>query len=806
MDTAVASPDGRERRDFRLAPAAAGAWIACGFGVAWPAPVSLRISAGSLVVLVLAVAVSAFGRRSPGPWRAQAMAVSAVLAAALAVTGAEVAARACAVAPGLEARGEVEAVLRVVGRPQQVVAPGADGEPRLRVLAVAERLPGSAGPTRTSAPVLVLGPSSWSDLTPGQRVAASGRLRPVEPGDDVAALLIAHGAPSLIADAPIAQAAAARLRAGLLDATAHLPEHASALLPGIAVGDTSRLGPVMAEQVRHAALTHLVAVSGAHVSLVLAVVMALTLALARPVRIVVCAATLGGLVLLVGPEPSVLRAAAMGLVVLLAFALGRPAGALPALAAAVIALLLADPWASRSYGFALSVSATAGLVVLSGPWAARLSAVLPAPLAVALAVPAAAQIACAPILILLDPAVPVHGVLANAAVAPVVPIITILSLLATLLLPWLPQTAACLLFVAQGGTWWITQVAATVTSWPVALLPWWEGWPGALALAAVEAAILVLAIRAAWRRAAVRVLGPLLGLASALVLALAAHSGSRGWLVGALPQAWPPADWVIVQCDVGQGSALLARSGPQGATVMVDVGRDDGLAARCLHSAGVRRLDLLVLTHADADHTGGLTDVLASLEVGQALISGFDDGERDDRVLAALGAHQVPTRRAWVESEAGSGVLGSGSGAIEWSVVWPTARSLELAAPQDGNDQSLSVLLEVAGIVALVHGDIGAPAQSRLLASLAESGAQPRAIDIATMPHHGSPDQHPDLARVLAPTVALVSVGRDNDYGHPAESVVRSYQDQGVMVARTDECGPIAVSVRSGRLWVFGCD
>ena len=173
------------------------------------------------------------------------------------------------------------------------------------------------------------------------------------------------------------------------------------------------------------------------------------------------------------PGASVLRSAAMGGVLLLGLLLGRPRAALPALWTAILVLLAVDPWLAASFGFVLSVLATAGLLLAAGPLALRFGRVLPSPLAIALAVPVAAQLACLPALALLSPQLPVHGVLANVLAAPAVPPVTVLGLLATLVHPALPGLSEALAAWAGVATAWIASVATWCAHLPMTGAPWW---------------------------------------------------------------------------------------------------------------------------------------------------------------------------------------------------------------------------------------------------------------------------------------------------------------------------------------------
>jgi competence protein ComEC len=201
-------------------------------------------------------------------------------------------------------------------------------------------------------------------------------------------------------------------------------------------------------------------------------------------------------VALVHPTPSVLRAAAMGAVGVSALVLGRPARAVPALAATVVVLLVTDPWLAASIGFTLSVVATAGIVLLSHPLAAGLARTLPergSGVARVTAVPLAAQLACGPVVVMLAPALPTYAVPANLLVAPAIVPATILGVLAALVAPWWPAGGVLLARGAGWATWWVASVARGLAGLPGSQVPW-PGAPWGPVLLAVASAGVVLAL------------------------------------------------------------------------------------------------------------------------------------------------------------------------------------------------------------------------------------------------------------------------------------------------------------------------
>lgn len=455
-------------RDLRLLPAAVLGWCACLTATRLrPEGVAVLVLAGLAVVVAATARLRTpqrgrHRRAAPGRAAASLLLTAVVVTAALAWAGARSELRRATVEPLL--RTSVVATLRIDGEPRRV---GHD------TLLVRATLAAVEGGTARGVPVLVLADGSWWDVVVGSRVQARARVAPTAPGDPAGALLVPHEPPVLLARAPPLAAGVARLRAGLLRAVEGLDPQARGLVPGIALGDDRALPVALAEDLRTVSLTHVTAVSGAHVAMVLGLVMATLVRLPRPWRAGVAGVVLVGLVLLVHPSASVLRSAAMGAVLLLGLLLARPRAALPALWTSVLVLLAVDPWLASSFGFVLSVLATAGLLLGSGPLAAWLSRALPRPLAVALAVPLAAQLACLPALALLQPRMPVHAVLANTLAAPAVPPATVLGLAATLVAPVSASAAASLAGLAGVATAWVAAVATWCARLPLATLPWW---------------------------------------------------------------------------------------------------------------------------------------------------------------------------------------------------------------------------------------------------------------------------------------------------------------------------------------------
>ena len=363
----------------------------------------------------------------------------------------------------------------------------------------------------------VLGDTQWLSLPMGTRVRVRTRLRPTEAGRAEAAIIPKRAGVTVLGSPSGILGAVTSIRAGLAQAvgapgigapgtagageeTGLWPPGARSLVPGVALGDDHALPAPLREDMRTVSMTHLTAVSGQHVAIILGLGLEALGALPRRWRALLGAVMLTLLVILVRPSGSVLRAATMGAVMLLGVVAGRRAASVPALCAGAIVLLLIDPWQSRDYGFALSAVATAGIVIGSKPVAAHLSRRLPRWLAAAVALPLVAQAACGPILILLQPSVGAWSVPANLLSEPAAVIATISGLLAALIAPAWPAAAAVTVWPALAACSWMVWVAGFFAHLPGATLPWPEGLTGALALGACEIGVL-LAVSPRARRA-----------------------------------------------------------------------------------------------------------------------------------------------------------------------------------------------------------------------------------------------------------------------------------------------------------------
>ncbi len=608
---------------------------------------------------------------------------------------------------------------------------------------------------------------AWRALLPGQRLTAEGRLAAPRGGDLTAAVLWSTRAPVPHGSPPGLQRAAGTLRAGLQEACEPLPDERGGLLPGLVVGDTSQLPDSVREDFLDTGMTHLTAVSGSNVAIVVGAVLLLARwGRAGPwLAAGLCVVALVGFVILVRPSPSVVRAAAMGAIGLAALAVGRPRAALPALAAAVTVLVLVDPELAGDFGFALSVLATGGLLLLAPRWRDALRRRwVPVGVAEALAVPAAAQVACAPVVAGISGTVSLVAVPANLLVAPAIAPATVLGVVAAVLSPLWSTGAEFLAWLASWPAWWLVTVAHYGARAPAGALPWPAGVGGALLLAGLTLALLV-----AVRRRVVRRL--------VAVTAVAA-------VLGALPvrlvaAGWPPAGWVVVACAVGQGDALVLSAGP-GRGVVVDAGAEPGLVDRCLRRIGVREVPLLVISHFHHDHVGGVAGVFRGRRVTAVLAPSWSE--------PAFGRDLVQVAAGSTEMFSAPAGWGYRAGAVELTLIGPPAPMR--GTRSDPNNNSLVLLATVNGVRILLTGDAEIEEQQALLDHTPDGGLRAHVVKVA---HHGSAYQDPAFLDAVRPLVAVVPVGQENTYGHPDASVLDRLARGGARILRTDLDGDVAV-------------
>ncbi len=627
---------------------------------------------------------------------------------------------------------------------------------------------------------------------PGAVIAVHGRLERLGPYDAYERRRNAHALLRVESGRDTG-----RRRGGLLGAldgvrtraeqalTDGVPAPQGALARGMVLGQDGALSEAARDDFRATGLAHLVAASGANVLLLATLVLALATVAGcgLTTRLALALGLVAAYVPLAGAGPSIQRAGVMGAAGLVAALAGRAASRWYALLLAAAVTLVWSPRAAEDAGWQLSFAAVLALLALAPALRARLRrAGLPAGIAEALAVTAAATIGTAPLIALhferLSLVSLPANLLAAPAVAPVMGLGTIASAIGQVA-PGLAAPVASLAALPLGYLTWLAHRAAHLPSAQIAVPD-----PGVLGVAGIYAGAVLAAL--AWRRLQPRTRRP-----TAALAAVAATAASAALALGARAPG-PPRDLTVSFLDVGQGDATLVQHGR--AAVLVDTGPPDGAILARLRDAGVRRLDLLVLTHAALDHDGAARAVLGALPVGLVL-----DGEEATavpapgpfgaRAAARVGDLTAARRVRRIASDAGQ-VLRAGP--LELRVLWPRR---EPAAPRgaEPNDRATVIHLRDGAFDLLLTAD----AESDVTAAL-----DLPAVDALKVAHHGSDDPGlPGLLRRLRPRVAVIEVGRHNIYGHPTPATLAALRVVPI-VRRTDRDGTVRLTLHDGRMAV----
>jgi competence protein ComEC len=539
---------------------------------------------------------------------------------------------------------------------------------------------------------------------------------------------------------------------------------AGALIPGLVLGDTSLQSALFTEQMRRVGLSHLTAVSGANFALVATFLFWLLQFVTKKLktRLLVVGLILFLFIFLVRPTPSVLRAALMSAVVLLAKYFGDRSVGIPSLAAAISVLILVDPIQSTDPGFALSVLATAGILLLSPIIEKRLGRQVKNTWIVqAISIPVSATIFCLPVIVMLSNQISLVTVPANILVAPVIAPITILGFLAAILAPAIPLLSTFLIGIATPFAHWIVFISNAMAATPVV----------SFNRSITFIFLIAILAYAFWKGKQFLIF--LVIIMVSLQLSLN-HFG------------WPGSNWQVVNCDVGQGDGLVFNLGG-GNAIVIDVGPEPESIDNCLSKLGIKSIPLLVLTHFHSDHVGGLSAVVGKRKIGQVWISNLAKPEGSYQLamqqLLGLNVKVVQQGEQYFLPNFATKIL----------VVWPQVVQGQMPSlPGDGsevNNASISLIVKNDSISVFAGGDIEPAAQE-----LITNSGYLSAVDLLKVSHHGSAYQYLPLLDKLKPKVAVISVGQRNSYGHPDQQFISELKGRGIEVLRTDQSGGISLA------------
>lgn len=647
----------------------------------------------------------------------------------------------------------------------------------------------------------------------GDLVQVKGPLQPAPTDSDFGAFLARSGIGFTVRSpvvelvgsdgSPLAVLEGFRRQIAALIAMA-LPEPQAGLATAMAIGLRDLVPRDVAADFRASGLSHVVAISGWHITLIGAVVSGALGGLTRRRRSVVVLLVIAAYAILAGASPSVLRAAVMAGVVLVARESGRRGGAQAALALTVLALLLLDPATITDAGFQLSATATAGLLAWASrlrDWlAAHLPKATPAWLLETLGVSLAAQAATLPLTLLDFERVSLVAPLANLLIAPLVApsmLLTVIALatggLMTLGVPailFAPVTFACALGIAA-----MVEIAHFCAGLPFATLdvPAPFNYVAAVSTALAVALVARRKPNPAAPKPDAAKAKPQTPVGPPYRRIGAAGSVSLCVLLVLVGGSKPDGRLHVTVLDVGQGDAILLQ-GPSGGRMLIDTGPDPDRLLMLLDQripTWDRRLDVVVLTHPHEDHVAGLALLLTRYRITEVVEDGMlGPGPSDAAYRAELAAQVRATRvvaagdRLWLDG-------------ARLDVDWPLPGRVPRNPPGSGKDiNNASVVFELhfGARDMLLPGDVEEEIDPQLLAAGLAQRLGPR-LDVLKVAHHGSRTATTQaLLDALHPRIAVISVGADNDYGHPAPETLARLQDSGAQVFRTDLDGSVEIT------------
>ena len=539
----------------------------------------------------------------------------------------------------------------------------------------------------------------------------------------------------------------------------------SSLVPGLVLGDTSLQSNDFKEQMQKVGLSHLTAVSGANFVLVASFLLWFLQFIIKRIkhRLIIVLIVLFLFIFLVRPTPSVLRAAVMTLVILIARYRGENTRGIASLGAAITLLILLDPFQSIDPGFALSVLATAGILFLSPKVENKLQKIIkPRWLVEAISIPVSATIPCLPVILLLSNEFSIATIPSNILVAPVIAPITVLGFLSAILTPIVSSVGAILFAAATFFAKYIVVVSDAMEKFP------------SIHFNDTRVYILIFIL--------------------SLVLYFN-HQKSITVIITALLLAqlvfnttsWPGRNWQVVNCDVGQGDAMVVNLGTSSA-IVIDTGPDPGVIDNCLRALNIKTIPVLILTHFHSDHVGAISGVVKDRLIGQVWISNLHQPEsayeRAMKELVGIEVKSVTKGESYLFPESN----------VEIKVLWPQSNGVNFKElPGDGskiNNSSISLILKTNDLSVFAGGDIEPEVQEVITASGLLSD-----VDLLKVSHHGSAYQYVPMLDILKPEIAIISVGSENSYGHPDVEFINELEKRSISVWRTDLSGGISVAL-----------
>ena len=566
-----------------------------------------------------------------------------------------------------------------------------------------------------------------------------------------------------------------RIRDNFLSQTNKLSGDAQQLLPGLILGDVRNQSDSLKQDMRNSGLTHLTAVSGGNIAILLLAIIWFSQKLKFNLKkqILIGLISLIFFAFLVRTEPSVVRASFMGAISLLGLFNGTRRHGLSALSLTICVSLLLDPFLAKSWGFSLSVFATAGLLLFTkrfADWISQKIPRIPNTLSILLAVALSAQVSTAALVAGFSGQITLMSVPANILVAPVIPFVTVLGYLALFFSNIFSPIAYLFALLASIFANWIGFIAHYFAAQNISIITVPKGILGFI-LVNTFLGLVYLLIFTNKRFSILNTfeLGIILIIIAVCFLFLKNKDS----------KTWPITDWQFVMCDVGQGDGVVIRDN-KGNTVVVDVGPDGKIMTSCLEQLKIEKIDVLILSHFHADHVEGLELVNNRYEIDKIYATWVEDPIYEvKKVKEILGSFKIQHMKA--------GELIS-IGDINIQCLWPNNEKIMVESIP--NNSSVVNLITIKNASFLLTGDIEPPAQEAI-----RNLWKIPPVDIVKVPHHGSKFQDRKFPYWAGARLALVSAGKENSYGHPSSQAIDLYQDSGMKVLTTDVVGSIAIKV-----------
>jgi len=581
-----------------------------------------------------------------------------------------------------------------------------------------------------------------------------------------------------------------------------LPEPEASLLTGILLGVESGIPHDLSEDFTTTGASHVIAISGFNISIITALLTATLGRLVRDRRLAAGIAIAGVVTytILVGADAAVVRAAVMGVVTVIGVAVGRQGLALNSLALAAIVMTALNPYTLWDVGFQLSVAATLGLILYAQRFESTTQRLLERKLSAgrakqvvgwvgdALLLTLAAQITTTPLILWHFGRLSVVSLLTNGLILPVQSLVMFFGGAATLIGLVVEPLGRVVGWAAYLWLAWTIRVVRWTADLPVASVPLKLSDGGLIALYIAIGGLTALLLlprqrrRDAWQNLCQRLpFKATLG-GMALVTAVA-------WV--AVFQ-FPDGKLHVTFLDVGQGDAIFIET-PDGAQILIDGGPEGSVVLAEMGGQMPfwdRTLDLVVLTHPDADHLTGLIPALERYDVRTVMLRELplesDLMDAWEKALADEGA-------TLLRGETATHIALSDGVALD--VLHP-GPALVADSDADTNNNSIVLRLTYGDVAFLLPGDIQAEVEQVLV----RSGVYLRST-VLKLPHHGSKTStSPAFLHAVGPQVAVISVGADNSFRHPSAEVLERLDD--MLIYRTDQNGRVAITSDGHRLWI----